>query len=934
MELRTLTISALLAITSPSLGEVIYVDDDGPADFTNIQEAVDAASDGDEIVVMPGVYTSTAGEVVNMIGKAVWLHSSGGSEATILDGEGVRRVVYCNASEGSDTVIEGFTITGGNANGADGGGIYCSNPGPTIIDCIITGNTAGSGGGIFCNVGSIPTITGCLIESNSAGSGGGIYLGGSDAQISKCIIQNNTAIWGGGIRCWYSSPTVTTCTFSGNIGTSSGGGIDSSSASSPTIYNCTVFDNTAPSGGGIYLGSGDPTIDTCTISNNTATISGGGIYARDNTKTIVDCTISGNTAIDGGGIWCWIAGISIIDSDIRNNYSDSGGGIYISNQVELSISDSTMSENTAGLGAGIFNKLGSTVTFTGLNTTNEIWCQDIGTTLTFEAESVCTVIGGVTPSPNASITFDLDVLDTTASMQVEGILIRHGGLSITNGSNSLLSSQVGQVLPLAQAYSFDGAFDSIVLPLMPQGLGLQLVEQPFFRGLGTQLDIEVIQIGGAEFTNPFSGTLDNPPVDLIEFDADGDGRDEIAVLFGGTPGGVAVFNVLEDGAPTPIEGLTAFVGNEPVDIDAADMNGDGLDDLLIANSTDNTITILLMTEAGDGTLNFNSSTIAVTGYGQVVTCAAIIDWDGDADLDAVVGIDRSNSALNDAYQVLLDLSNVPTAGMSFDVPLYQLGDDLVADPVTAVDSDGDSGFVGGTRYGLIHHADSASSILQLLAELSGNNIVTVEAIDLDDGVGDGLVDLMVASDEAETIYLLQGDQSENDGFGDLIPLAVSEEVKDVVALDADYDGDMDLVMTAPSSTNPLILLRNDGVTGLLPNGLGGRTWSKQVINSITPVTRLASGGLSGKDEEDDWVMGGGSVAGFRGETLGIIEQTNIRLVAACPSDFNEDGIVDVNDLLLLIAAWGDCDACPEDLNADGVVDVNDLLLVIAAWGVC
>ena len=68
--------------------------------------------------------------------------------------------------------------------------------------------------------------------------------------------------------------------------------------------------------------------------------------------------------------------------------------------------------------------------------------------------------------------------------------------------------------------------------------------------------------------------------------------------------------------------------------------------------------------------------------------------------------------------------------------------------------------------------------------------------------------------------------------------------------------------------------------------------------------------------------------------MGVIEQSNIRLIALCPSDFNEDGVVDVNDLLLLIAAWGSCDACPEDLNGDGVVDVSDLLMLIAAWGAC
>jgi len=41
--------------------------------------------------------------------------------------------------------------------------------------------------------------------------------------------------------------------------------------------------------------------------------------------------------------------------------------------------------------------------------------------------------------------------------------------------------------------------------------------------------------------------------------------------------------------------------------------------------------------------------------------------------------------------------------------------------------------------------------------------------------------------------------------------------------------------------------------------------------------------------------------------MGVIEQTNIRLITSCPSDFNEDGVVDVSDLLMLIAAWGACE---------------------------
>ena len=102
----------------------------GPGDgseldpYCSIQTAIDAAVDTDEIVVAPGTYF----EAINFIGKAVWLHSSDGRDVTTIDGTGNSHVVQCVSKEGSDTVLDGFTITGGNANGGGfgccGGGMY------------------------------------------------------------------------------------------------------------------------------------------------------------------------------------------------------------------------------------------------------------------------------------------------------------------------------------------------------------------------------------------------------------------------------------------------------------------------------------------------------------------------------------------------------------------------------------------------------------------------------------------------------------------------------------------------------------------------------------------------------------------------------------------------------------------------------------------
>ena len=158
-----------------------------------------------------------------------------------------------------------------------------------------------------------------------------------------------------------------------------------------------------------------------------------------------------------------------------------------------------------------------------------------------------------------------------------------------------------------------------------------------------------------------------------------------------------------------------------------------------------------------------------------------------------------------------------------------------------------------------------------------------------------------------------------------------------LALDSDSDGDMDLMICASESVTPLILLRNDGDNGVLPGGLVGKTWSKQAMDINYSIHAITSGGLEGKDDEDDWTGGGNENSGpLLNGTLGSMDQINIipPESPSCAADFNEDNVVDISDLLSLIAAWGTCESCPEDMNIDGAVDVSDLLSLIAAWGDC
>ena len=336
-----LLISALL--TSTALAETWTVDDDGKADFDNIQAAVDAASDGDEIIVAPGTYTSTADEVVDMLGKEIWLHSSGGAEVTIIDGEETRRGILCDNSETPNTIIEGFTITNGySGSGVDyyhGGGMYNVNSSPTLTDCIFTNNIATNWGGAMCNYGSSPTLTTCTFTDNTADNGGGIQNASfSNPTLTDCIFTNNIAAnRGGGMRNDYdSNPTLTTCTFTGNSATIRGGGMENSGGST-TLTTCTFTSNSADSGGGMYNTSGNnSTLTDCIFTNNTAISNGGGMLNVGSNPTLSYCTFTDNTADYGGGMYngsnssptltnCTLC--SNTPNQISGTWTDEGGNI-------------------------------------------------------------------------------------------------------------------------------------------------------------------------------------------------------------------------------------------------------------------------------------------------------------------------------------------------------------------------------------------------------------------------------------------------------------------------------------------------------------------------------------------------------------------------------------------------------------------------------
>jgi len=176
-------------------------------------------------------------------------------------------------------VLDGFTITGGNANcdGSGhpsdppnhtyyGGGMYnMMDDSPTVTNCTFSRNSSfleGGGGGMYDGC---PTVTNCTFSGNSAGGGKGGGMYGGCPTVTNCSFTGNSAGYGGGMY-GTSSTTVTGCTFSGNMA-NLGGGMYNDYKNSPTVTNCIFWGNSATSGGNeIYNYVSTPVISYCDIA--------------------------------------------------------------------------------------------------------------------------------------------------------------------------------------------------------------------------------------------------------------------------------------------------------------------------------------------------------------------------------------------------------------------------------------------------------------------------------------------------------------------------------------------------------------------------------------------------------------------------------------------------------------------------------------------
>jgi predicted outer membrane repeat protein len=374
-------------LSPPPADDIIYVAKSGDGSdgntwetaYTDLQDALAEALSGDQIwvargVYIPGVYvtdtfTLTAGVQLYggfdpAAGADQFNERDWGAYPTVLSGDiggddtntdGVvlttTHIVGDNSyhvvtADGASvpitgsTLLDGFTITAGQANGTvpdnRGGGFYCNGSGsgaecsPSLRHVTFSGNSAEWRGGAMSNHGSYgdssPSLRDVTFSGNSAGWGGAMSNDGEDGT---------------------SSPTLTNVTFSGNSAYNGGGAMSNdgeNGTSSPTLTNVTFSGNSTGWGGGAmynyaYDGTSSPSLANVTFSGNSAELFGGAMFndgsiSGTSSPSLSNVILWGNTAGEAGSqMFNDYASVTVTTSLVQGGLT--GGGVYNDNSTVI-----------------------------------------------------------------------------------------------------------------------------------------------------------------------------------------------------------------------------------------------------------------------------------------------------------------------------------------------------------------------------------------------------------------------------------------------------------------------------------------------------------------------------------------------------------------------------------------------------------------------
>ena len=337
------------------------------------------------------------------------------------------------------------------------------------------------------------------------------------------------------------------------------------------------------------------------------------------------------------------------------------------------------------------------------------------------------------------------------------------------------------------------------------------------------------------------------------------------------------------------------VGDLPAKVGAGDLNGDGAPDIVTSNYFDEDISILI--NQGDGTFaeeyrldaeTFPRSVVLadLTGNG----CADIVV----ANLIASVSVYRNVCNGTILNQVVNDMPGNPYSAVVAD-----FDNDGAPDIATGIAADGEFAISEGSGSGFFSEPEIFAA---------PHNAGVLTAGDFD---GDGNNDVVAVGGGLISTFLGNG----HTNFAAPMTSDGCDTMQSIRSIDLNHDQVLDVVVVCKEEDRVgLFIGQGDGsfeAASFFPVGVGPEDVRAADLNGDGAIDLVT--------------------ADVTGDTISVL----LNRCVPCVADLDDSSHVDVNDLLLLLSAWGPCsEPCEADLNSDQVVDVTDLLSLLASWGIC
>ncbi|MHC4989846.1 MAG: FG-GAP-like repeat-containing protein [Planctomycetota bacterium] len=404
---------------------------------------------------------------------------------------------------------------------------------------------------------------------------------------------------------------------------------------------------------------------------------------------------------------------------------------------------------------------------------------------------------------------------------------------------------------------------------------------------------------------------------------------------------------------TMIETVSYFVGPQPSDTAAIDIDDDG--DLDLASTVDNPDRVVFLVNNGDGTYGPGGMVLLPNSSSPGDIVAANLA--GDSAPDLAVALKDNASVI-----VLVNSGGTFTNGGEFATQDEPRGMDIAdhdadqdmditvanrdSDSVSILTNNGDGTFTSthvatgpdprGAAFGNFA-GDAAldvavtnhdSRAIQIVTNSGGGSFVAgsllsvggqrrPEGIDAGDIDGDGDDDIASATNgngfNSVTVFLNNGGSFS----GPIHSPTGGQDTSDITLVDLDCNGSLDAV-TSNSDSNNL---------SFMPNLGGGSFGSAMTMTVGTDPQRPRAADLSGDGTPDVFVANDSS------SDVSVLINDTCEPVRPCPGDLDDSGTIDVNDLLAVILAWGNAGG-PEDIDQDGIVGVNELIILVLGFGTC